>query len=105
MGNLENVGWARPGHEGLYNIYMMEEVHSIFASGAHAVTKLVSEPAEDGSVRIERLFQPKYPYEYLREYRSGASERLQALRRAARGFFGDQQDPFRKEESDEDNRI
>ena len=87
VGNLENVGWAKPGHEGLYNIYMMEEIHSIFGAGAHAVTKLVSEPAPDGSVRIERLFQPKYPYEYLREYREGNSARLTALRTAAREFF------------------
>ena len=89
VGNLENVGYAKPGHEGLYNVYMMEEVHSILASGAHAVTKFVSLPAPDGSVRIERLFQPKYPYEYLREYREGAGARLAALREAARGFFGE----------------
>ena len=88
VGNLENVGWSKPGHEGLYNIYMMEAIHSIFGAGAHAVTKLVSEPAPDGSVRIERLFQPKYPYEYLREYREGAGARLEALRTAARAFFG-----------------
>ena len=87
VGNLENVGWSKPGHEGLYNVYMMEEIHSIFGAGAHAVTKLVSEPAPDGSVRIERLFQPKYPYEYLREYREGAGERLEALRTSARAFF------------------
>ena len=41
VGNFENVGFALPGYEGLYNIYMMEEVHSIFAVGAGAVTKLV----------------------------------------------------------------
>ena len=89
VGNLENVGWSKPGHEGLYNIYMMEEIHSILACGAHAVTKFVSVPALDGSVRIERLFQPKYPYEYLREYRDGSRERLGALRNAARSFFGE----------------
>ncbi len=59
--NLENVGYALPGTEGLYNIYMMEEVHSIFAAGAGAVTKLVSPDRK----RIERLFTPKYHYEYL----------------------------------------
>ena len=41
IGNLENVGYAVEGHEGLYNIFMMEELHSIFAVGAAAVTKLV----------------------------------------------------------------
>ena len=60
-GNLENVGYSVPGHEGLYNIFMMDEIHSVFAVGASSATKLVS---PDG-VRIERIFQPKYPYEYL----------------------------------------
>ena len=45
---------------------MMEEVHSIFAAGAGAVTKLVDYAPVDGSPRhIDRLFNPKYPYEYL----------------------------------------
>lgn len=68
VGNFENVGFALPGTEGLYNIYMMEEVHSIFAAGAGAVTKMVDYTPEDGSPRyIDRLFNPKYPYEYLDE--------------------------------------
>lgn len=68
VGNFENVGFALPGYEGLYNIYMMEEVHSIFAAGAGAVTKLVDYAPVDGSPRyIERLFNPKYPFEYLDE--------------------------------------
>ncbi len=69
VGNLENVGFAKEGHEGLYNVYMMEETQTIFAIGAGAVTKLVSERIENGKDRrIERIFTPKYPYEYLREY-------------------------------------
>jgi len=59
MGNLENVGFSLPGAEGLYNIFIMEEVHSIFAIGAGAATKMVA-PG-----RIKRTFMPKYPYEYL----------------------------------------
>ena len=89
VGNLENVGYALPGHEGLYNIYMMEEVHSIFAAGASSVTKLVSLPDEEGNVRIERLFQPKYPYEYLDEWREGEKQkRTDSLRKTAFEFFG-----------------
>ena len=61
--NLENVGYALPGTEGLYNIYMMEEIHSIFAVGAGAVSKMVS---RDGTT-IDRIFEYKYPYEYLAE--------------------------------------
>lgn len=67
VGNLENVGYALSGAEGLYNIYMMEEVHSIFAAGASAVTKLVSPADENGGVRIDRIFESKYPYEYLKD--------------------------------------
>ncbi len=61
LGNLENVGWAKKGYEGLYNVYMMEEIHSVFAVGAGAVTKLKA--PHDSS--IERVFNYKYPYEYI----------------------------------------
>ena len=81
VGNFENVGFALPGYEGLYNIYMMEEVHSIFAAGAGAVTKLVDYAPVDGSPRyIERMFNPKYPYEYLDE--AGAVSMQEKLTRA-----------------------
>ncbi len=67
VGNFENVGLATDGNEGLYNIYMMEEVHSIFAAGAGAVTKAVDYMPVDGSKPfIKRFFNDKYPYEYLR---------------------------------------
>ena len=67
VGNFENVGFAKEGTEGLYNIYMMEEVHSIFAAGAGAVTKLVAyePPLSDKKSVIRRVANPKYPYEYL----------------------------------------
>lgn len=64
VGNLENVGWTLKGSEGLYNVLMMEELHSVFAIGAGAATKLVRTD-EDGKRYIERIFDPKYPYEYL----------------------------------------
>ena len=66
VGNYENVGFSMPGFEGRYNIYMMEEVHSILSAGAGAVTKLVnlSSGASKKTV-IKRIFNPKYPYEYL----------------------------------------
>lgn len=67
VGNFENVGLSIEGKEGLYNIYMMEEVHSIFAAGAGAVTKAVDYVPFDGSKPfIKRFFNEKYPYEYLR---------------------------------------
>ena len=73
VGNYENVGFSRQGHEGLYNIYMMEEIHSIFAAGAGAVGKLVDNTGNCCNKReIERLFHQKYPYEYLVEDKNEA---------------------------------
>ncbi len=61
VGNLENVGYAKSGYESLYNVFIMDETHSILACGASAVTKL-REPSGD---YIERIFNYKYPYEYI----------------------------------------
>lgn len=61
LGNLENVGWAKKGFECRYNVYMMEECHTVLACGAGAVTKLRSPVSPD----IERIFNFKYPYEYI----------------------------------------
>ena len=59
-GGFENVGWAKPGTENLYNICIMEELCSIIAMGGGASTKLT---ASGG--RIRRSFCPKYPKEYI----------------------------------------
>ena len=40
-GNLENVGYAVSGKEGIYNIMMMEEQQTILAVGAGASTKII----------------------------------------------------------------
>ena len=40
-GNMENVGYAKPGKEGIYNILIMEEMQTIVALGAGAITKAV----------------------------------------------------------------
>ena len=48
-GNFENVGYAKEGKYGLYNILIMEEKQTIVALGAGSITKLV---LPDG--RIER---------------------------------------------------
>jgi oxygen-independent coproporphyrinogen-3 oxidase len=82
VGNYENVGFSKPGYEGLYNIYMMEEIHSIFAAGAGAVGKLVDNTGSCCNKReIERLFHQKYPYEYLKE------DRREAFAQAAIRFY------------------
>ena len=88
VGNYENVGFAKPGFEGLYNIYMMEEVHSIFAAGAGAVTKLMEYAAPESGKKtvITRLFNPKYPYEYLDNGISGAQHEQIVSFYKERGF-------------------
>ena len=63
-GNLENVGYAKNGFEGLYNVYIMDETHTILACGASAVTKL----REPRGPYIERIFNYKYPYEYIERF-------------------------------------
>lgn len=53
-GNLENVGYAKPGKEGIYNILIMEEKQSIIGAGAGAATKMVFPEEKDGR-RIQRI--------------------------------------------------
>lgn len=64
VGNLENVGYAKRGAECLYNVFTMDETHTVLACGASAVTKL-RQP--DGPY-IERIFNYKYPYEYISRF-------------------------------------
>lgn len=73
--NLENVGYARKGAEGLYNILIMEEKHSILALGAGGATKLVL----SGGERIERSENVKSLKDYL--------ERTDEMIARKRAFF------------------
>jgi len=59
-GGFENTGWSKPGYEGIYNSCMMDELCTVLAVGGGGVTKLVT---ADG--RIERVFNAKYPLEYI----------------------------------------
>lgn len=72
-GSFENVGWCIPGHECLYNIYMMEEQQSILALGGGGITKLVR------NGHIERWNGPKDPLQYM--------ARPEELRRKKDEFF------------------
>ncbi len=60
-GNLENVGYAQPGHVCVYNIDMMEETAGILSHGAGSMTKRVFGAGQ----RIERLPNPKDISTYL----------------------------------------
>lgn len=75
VGNLENVGWSKKGYECLYNVFMMDETHTILSCGAGAVTKLRVPNVN----KIERIFNYKYPFEYV----SGFDTILERKRRIA----------------------
>ena len=64
LDNLENTGYCKPGKEGLYNVYIMDETHTILACGAGGVSKLRDPHGDD----IKRLFNFKYPYEYISRF-------------------------------------
>lgn len=61
VGNLENVGWSKKGFESLYNVYVMDETHTILACGSGGVTKL----KRNNPDYLKRIFNFKYPYEYI----------------------------------------
>lgn len=64
LGNLENVGWCKEGMDCLYNVYMMDETHTVLSAGAGAVTKLKNPK----TAHIDRIYNYKYPYEYIRGF-------------------------------------
>lgn len=82
-GNLENVGYSKPGYESAYNNYIMDELHTILSAGAGGVTKLINRKKE----QIDRIFNPKYPYEY-----NNAGEKIVETGRAIAEFFNGEED-------------
>jgi oxygen-independent coproporphyrinogen-3 oxidase len=64
IGHLENVGYAKLGHESLYNMRIMEEKHTIIACGAGAVSKICA-PEEN---RFERVANFKGLEDYLNRF-------------------------------------
>jgi len=75
-GGFENVGWCKVGMESLYNVCMMEELRTVIALGAGGSTKLITHKGG----KIRRIFNPKYPYEYI-DARKSLTEEKSALRR------------------------
>ena len=59
-GSFENVGWSRDGLDCLYNIYMMEEIHTILSLGGGGMNKV---NLADGHLR--RFHNPKFPEQYI----------------------------------------
>ncbi|WP_368233458.1 coproporphyrinogen dehydrogenase HemZ [Anaerotruncus rubiinfantis] len=79
LSSLENVGYAKPGREGLYNIYIMDETHTVLAVGAGASTKL----RHPMTGEIERIYNYKYPYEYI-----ARPEAARERKDRVRAFYG-----------------
>ena len=80
-GSFENVGWSRDNLDCLYNIYMMEELHTILSLGGGGMSK-VNLP----NGRLERFHNPKFPEQYIEMLPSvlKQKEELFALMDAAR---------------------
>ena len=73
--NLENVGYAKPGFESVYNVMMMDDSQTILGIGAGASTKVLG-----GKRGIERLTECKYPYDYLARFDALMEEKTAQLR-------------------------
>ena len=77
--NLENVGYAKPGYESLYNILIMDETQTIFGAGCGTSTKLV---CPEG--KITRIRNYKFPYEYIGQF-DALMEKKEQIRRIMEG--------------------
>ena len=74
-GSFENVGWSRDGRDCLYNIYMMEELHTIVSLGGGGMTK-VNLP--DG--RLTRFHNPKFPEQYMEQFDAVLAQKREIFR-------------------------
>ena len=92
VGNLENVGYARPGKENLYNILIMDETQTILGAGCGASTKVVL-PGGD----ITRILNYKFPYEYIDRVEK-MMEKKQALREVLARLISEHPLPGGKDE-------
>jgi len=61
-GSFENIGWSRDGLDCLYNIYMMEELHTVISVGGGGASKVLM---PDGT--LQRFHNPKFPEQYISE--------------------------------------
>ncbi|MBQ6052517.1 MAG: coproporphyrinogen dehydrogenase HemZ [Clostridia bacterium] len=60
IGNNENIGFSKKGKECAYNIYMMDELQTIYGCGANAMTKIINNGI------ITRSCGTKYAYNYIK---------------------------------------
>ena len=74
-GSFENVGWSKDGKDCLYNIYMMEELHTILSLGGGGMNKL---SLPDG--RLQRFHNPKFPEQYIGQIDSVLAQKEELFR-------------------------
>lgn len=77
LGNLENVGYAVPGKESVYNIAIMEERQTIIGLGGGASTKFIGE----GGKSFGRFGNPRDPKAYVETIDSVIQKKLDQLKR------------------------
>lgn len=82
--NLENVGYARNGYEGIYNILIMEEKQTILALGAGATSKYVFY----GEDRIERTENVKSLKDYLERIEEMIDRKRSFIEQNGTDLFG-----------------
>ncbi|WP_044893191.1 coproporphyrinogen III oxidase [Bacillus alveayuensis] len=75
LGNLENVGYARKGHDSLYNIMIMEEQQTIIGLGCGASSKFI----HPKTGKITHFANPKDPRSYNEGYEHYTNEKLKIL--------------------------
>lgn len=77
LGNLENIGYALPQKESIYNIQMMEERQTVIALGGGSVSKIVYPP----EWRVKRFFNPKCPNTFAQQIEQLIQKKLDLMGR------------------------
>ncbi|WP_342506229.1 coproporphyrinogen III oxidase [Sporosarcina sp. FSL K6-2383] len=75
LGNLENVGYAKPNEESIYNIVIMEEVQTIIGVGCGASSKFI----DPTTGKITQFYNPKDPAAYILTFEDAIEKKLEYL--------------------------
>ncbi|MCP3741621.1 coproporphyrinogen III oxidase [Rossellomorea sp. BNER] len=75
LGNLENVGYAFPDQESMYNIIIMEEVQTIIGIGCGAASKFI----DPKTGKITQFANPKEPNAYNLGFKEYTEKKIKIL--------------------------
>lgn len=75
LGNLANIGYAKPGTECIYNMQMMEEQYTVIGIGPSSATKV---PASDGH-HLYKFHMPKNFYDYRNNAKQLFAKRAETI--------------------------